>query len=179
MDLDKTSTYLRNGDSALRYCRGLPIETAGILSMIIDIMAMHSQSAGIPCEPKAYIAGLIGVGTRKWTQTIEPTLINAKRIVKVEHDGIMVYQINEKYAQDGVGTIFTSVFMKPESTTAIESGKTKKKTDTWFATMPPTAEDDLYQVNGDDIQRPETVAEAEYLAQPVEPPAINMDCDDG
>jgi len=82
--------YTRNARNALNLGSGLPWEARGVLSMMVDLMAIHDNE-GIPCEPSSYIAGSMGLGQRKWTQGIEPILINARKIKRVRRGGIDVY----------------------------------------------------------------------------------------
>lgn len=82
--------YSRDASIALNFGAGLPFETKAVLSILMDIMAIHG-GRGIPCGQPNYIAGLVGVGQRRWTQRIEPALIGAQKIRKTMRNGIEVY----------------------------------------------------------------------------------------
>jgi hypothetical protein len=81
--------YQRNAKTALAMGAGLTHEYRGILSMLIDLMALH-DNGGIPADT-AYIAGNLNIGSRKWNQSVLPTLLNAQKIKKVKRGGIDVY----------------------------------------------------------------------------------------
>jgi len=81
--------YRRNAKSALAITAGLPLDLRGALLMMIDLMALH-EGKGIPAD-KHYIGGVLRIGSRKWTQTIEPGLIEAEKIKKVRRGSEDVY----------------------------------------------------------------------------------------
>jgi len=82
--------YKRNAKESLHISSGLDFINAGVLSRMIDLMAVHDNQ-GVPVEPPSYIAGLLGCGERKWTQTLKPALIGAHKIKIVKRGGVKVY----------------------------------------------------------------------------------------
>lgn len=87
---EKMFNYNRNAQEALNLGSGLPWEIKGLLSILIDIMAIHDNN-GIPCDPPIYICGMLSIGQRKWTTVVLPALINAHKIKRVKRGGIEVY----------------------------------------------------------------------------------------
>jgi|GEM_PF-3753076 len=86
-------SYIRNAMACINFTRGFEKSEVGYsLSVMIDQMAIHlDEYGGIPSDPHSYVCGLIGTTPRRWKQTIEPTLIAAKRIRKVTRNGIKVW----------------------------------------------------------------------------------------
>lgn len=85
-------SYVRDVSQCLGFCKGFQGDVSGALALLIDLMALHAdEEGGVPCEPKSYICGMIGIGERKWTQTIEKTLVKAGRIKQVTKRGIKVW----------------------------------------------------------------------------------------
>jgi hypothetical protein len=89
---DLMQSYIRDVSQCLGFCKGFQGDTSGALALLIDLMALHAdEEGGVPCEPKSYICGMIGIGERKWTQTIEKTLVKAGRIKQITRKGIKVW----------------------------------------------------------------------------------------
>lgn len=82
--------YLRNAKEAINLGSGLDLESRGALSILVDLMMIH-EGQGIPANPPSYIAGMLGIGQRKWTQTIEPALLGAHKLRKTRRSGMDVY----------------------------------------------------------------------------------------
>lgn len=86
-------SYLRDGTACIRFCRGFEkADVSFALMTMIDLMAAHYEDyQGIPSEPASYLSGLLGITQRKWTQSIEPTLVHSKRIRIATRAGIKVW----------------------------------------------------------------------------------------
>ena len=98
--------YTRNAHRALSFGQGFKPEVRLVLSALIDLMAMHQDKGGIPATPDSYVAGMLGLGQRKWTQTVLPVLIDAKRLKRVKIQGIYVYRFDDRYMPGGQSAIF-------------------------------------------------------------------------
>lgn len=96
--------YLRSARAALNIGAGLDLDARGALSILTDLMVIH-ENKGIPASPPSYIAGIIGVGQRKWTQSLEPVLVRAHKIKRVKRDGIDVYVWADDSMTSGPGAI--------------------------------------------------------------------------
>jgi hypothetical protein len=92
-------SYVRDSSAVIAFCRGFEKEGVSLaLMMMVDLMAQHSDSTGgIPCQPLGYLPGLLGMTQRKWTQTIEPALVQAKKIRTVTKNGIKVWVFADEY----------------------------------------------------------------------------------
>ena len=92
--------YLRDAKAAINLGAGLPFEHRAALALLVDLMVLH-ENQGIPAEPSSYIAGMLGLGQRKWAQGIEPVLVESGRIRKVKRKGIEVYVWGDSSIFDG------------------------------------------------------------------------------
>lgn len=100
--------YMRDAKAALSIGAGLGIREKGAMSILIDLMALH-EGQGIPAEPPSYIAGMLGVGQRQWTQGIMPKLIGAQKIKRVRRGGIEVFVWHDDRFVDGPEPIIRTV----------------------------------------------------------------------
>lgn len=82
--------YIRDAKAALAIGAGMEFREKAALSVLIDLMALH-ENQGIPAQPPSYIAGMLGVGQRTWTEGIMPKLLAAKKIRHTRRDGIEVF----------------------------------------------------------------------------------------
>lgn len=92
--------YLRDAKAAINLGAGLPFEHRAALALLVDLMVLHDNQ-GIPAEPSSYIAGMLGLGQRKWAQAIAPVLVETGRIRKVKRKGIEVYVWGDLSIFDG------------------------------------------------------------------------------
>lgn len=92
-------SYVRDSRACIAFTRGFDKPDVSLaLLMMVDFMALHfEESGGIPCSPPAYLSGLLGMTQRKWTQSIEPALVGAKRIRQVTRSGIKVWVFADEY----------------------------------------------------------------------------------
>lgn len=149
---DLSMIYLRDSAACLAFCKGFQGVTAGALSLMIDVMAQHKDQKGIPAVPASYIAGLLGIGQRKWSQTVEPELMAAGRIKIVKRGGIDVYVFPDKFmVGDHALFRFDQKDAVPQWVEAVEAGPQTVRADMNFKTKGPDSfESDLTIVEAED-----------------------------
>lgn len=96
--------YIRDAKLALAIGAGLSFREKGAMSMLVDLMALH-ENQGIPIQPPSYIAGMLGLGQREWSQTIEPNLVRAQKIKRARRGGIEVYVFADHAAAEVISPL--------------------------------------------------------------------------